>query len=134
MARRKRLRGKVSWNNPELLDPARPPRTVRPRERPAEYLPLIAVGRDGILAEGHDPAPRSDLPATLRDHPGALVVCEQPESLLAELHHHFRGDPAWNWRLTPIRQTSFRDLDRGERRRFDQLVNLFGWRAPGHRR
>ena len=110
------------------------PRTVKPRRPYTFDLPLLAVGPGEVFCErSGELVDRAELPELLRVHPSALVLCGNPEQLLAQLHRAFSEEPLWQFRLTPVERT--RLLNNEPRTTEELIVNFFGFRRPnGHKR
>jgi len=110
------------------------PRTVKPRKPNRDpWLPLIVADRESqtifceMTGELYD---WTGAPGLFQQHPASMVIAPGAAHLLAELDGHYRDNPRWQYRVSPVKRESFsNDPTRKRRRTVDTLVNYFGWRG-----
>jgi hypothetical protein len=108
------------------------PRTVKPRPPVTVSLtPIIVVTATIIFVERADRYyDISDLFSVLRCEPPSLVVCEGASRLLHRLDRHFRGDPRWQFCVTPLERERWTSNQTPTLvRTHDTLVSFFGWKG-----
>lgn len=114
-------------------EPQPAPRIVKPRKRQSKKLPLIVVGKDGILIERTGELYTvNQLPLIIVAEPSSIIIGESIGKHILNLHEAYKDDSNFQFKLTPIHR-DFNPMNGKKNARAtlrNTVVTLVGF--PGH--
>lgn len=115
--------------------PLETPLTVKPRKSQTNaYRPIIAAHGDDAYFERHNTGEVRDLTEALRElllEPPSIIVCQDPQRLLAKLYAIHQSNPWFFAKFTPVTRKIERDGNALYPK--DTIVTYFGWVRKGVR-
>lgn len=118
-----------------MTSPSWEARTVHPtKTQQHPWLPIVAVSLSdhvSIVERTGEVIPLDDLPKRVVGEPSSLWVCAGAAELVGQLDVVFDSDPAWQYRVTPVKREVFsvRSAATGRKRQTTgTVVAYFGFR------
>jgi hypothetical protein len=121
-----------------VISPSWEARTVKPpKTRDHKWLPIVAVSLSdhvSIVERTGEVIPLDDLPNRVMGEPSSLWVCAGAAELVGQLNVVFDNDPAWQYRVSPVKRDVFsvrRAATGRKRQTTGTVVAYFGFRRSG---
>lgn len=126
---------KASKQHGDHVLPPPPARTVKPRKRTRNALPIVAVGRDNFLAESGETGTMPELVDQLPRMPSTLfATLESSSDFVAMLSQTFilKDNASWTWRAHCDERNMTAPNGFMRASRVTTVVNYFGWQGADH--